>query len=172
MPAMAPLVSGASRRSSFTSRFGAAPVNLTLAEMVLGSKPGASNVSFQSPDRATTKMNRPRSSVAAVSAVGDAVGVPPVSARTMAPRMGPPVSSRTTPAMRLVDWACAVPADISANAAAAPKSLVIMGEVYGYAPGSKKYELEGALSRRLPLICAEDERDSGESEVAGRGGGA
>ena len=102
-PASAPNASGDSRRSSLTSRFGAAPPRRTLERDRLGSNPGASIVRRHSPERITTKTKRPRSSVAVVSVTGAAlVYVPPVSARTVAPRMVAPVSSRTTPPMRLV----------------------------------------------------------------------
>src|SRR5438105_435031 len=81
----------------------------------------------QSPDRATTKMKRPRSSVAAVSVYPVP---PPISPRTIAPRMGSPVSSRTTPAMRLV-WAFAAPLEHSTNAAAnTERKGLDMEEVY------------------------------------------
>ena len=72
-----------------------------LSGIVCGSNPGASIVSRHSPERTTTKTKRPRSSVAVVSVTGAALlTVPPVSARTVAPRMVEPVSSRTTPPMR------------------------------------------------------------------------
>ena len=70
----------------------------------------------QSPDRMTTNTNRPRSSVAVVNVTGAAVvAVPPVSARTVAPRIVDPVSSRTTPPIRFcarsgVDTASAIAA--------------------------------------------------------------
>src|SRR6267378_2065142 len=112
------------------SRFGAAPVMRTAAVIVIGSNPGASKFSCHSPDRATTKMKRPRSSVAVVNVMGETPGIPPVAARTIAPLIGPPVSSRTTPEIRLV-WATAGAAITNATAAANTEvRLVSMGEVY------------------------------------------
>ena len=79
-----------------------------------GPKPGACAVNDHGPDFRPMIENRPLSSVVAVKLLGDAFGF---SAVTVAPLIGLPASSLTTPPTRPV-WAATFAASARTNSAA------------------------------------------------------
>src|SRR5471030_1839031 len=91
-----------------------APIVETFSFPVSGPMPGACAENDQEPDFSPMIEKRPLSSVVAVKLLGDAAGF---SAVTVAPLIGLPASSLTTPPTRPV-WADTAPATATTNSAA------------------------------------------------------